>query len=1490
MTETPESSTIPPATSRYSIAATSPLWLALIVVLAALLRFGGLNWDRHIHHHPDERFLTMVISNIGWPSSPANYFDESASPLSPRNYTVIGGDPPQEQRPYSLWVYGDLPLTIVKGTTVMLDKLLPLERDISWSGYDYNYMVARVLNGLFDLGTLVLLFLIARRLYKSHWLALGAALLYALSVLPIQHAHFWVVDTMTVFFATATIYWLARIYDSDGIGHLSDYLGAGFLFGMALATKVSIATMALLFVALAALKLWQGLRDPQVDSGKLLSQIIIYFGSAAFMGLIAFRLFQPYAFSGIFTPAERWLANLRDIQCQVNGQCDVPFGHQWANRTPYLFPWKNAVLWGLGLPLGIAATIGWGAAAWQIVRRQRWAHLLPVLWVLVLFAHQGGQWVKSMRYLLPIYPMLALLAAWLAHRLWQRAQRLAMGPWQANALRVVVATLFVGTALYAAAFTNVYRNDHTHIQATEWLYANAPAGSGVALEHWDEYLPRGWPGAPPAISYNWIELLWYNEDTPDKLEEALGWFDRADYIITVSNRLYGGTSRLPARFPMTNNYYAALFDGSLGFERVANISEGPTLFGIELDDQFDRTGPGWLGIDWDEMLAAEEAFSVYDHPRVQIFQKTAAYDRETARAILSEGVDWNKINRMSALQWTESGGDSQTTGLPLLSERDRAIYEAGGTWSAIFDRASFANRAPLLVWALLLELLGLLALPWLLTVMPQMPGRGYAFAKPLGLLLVGWLSWLLASLRVVPFTMGGIGLAAAIIGIGSLLLGLRLLRGRSLATWLRRDGRALLRAEVVFWLFFALVLLIRWANPDIWHPQMGGERPMDFSYLNATIKSTYFPPMDPWFAGGTINYYYFGFVLVAVLIKVSGIVPAVAYNLVVPTLYAALAAGVWAVAWALLANATRRGRYAALAALFVAVIGNLGELKVVRDGLVGLSDSTVRTGLAPLDTLIRMGDGLLNGVILGGQQLAGRPEWPYWNATRVIESAQINEFPWFTFLYADLHAHMMALPYTALALGLAVALLFAQRRGWLAEALHLFLLALVIGALWPMNTWDFPTYGLVAFAGLGLRAWARDGRITLDGLLGTLWRWGLVILLARLLFQPFHSHYATGYSSIERWRGEITTLGEFLTIHGFFLWLIAFMLGADLLFGRGHNSAVRRLRFALKHGRRSTRWATLSPASRAALAVAALAAVLALLIAQSWSAPVGVALLLLIPALLLFFRAEPQPLWQMALFMVIVGLALVIVVELVVLTGDVGRMNTVFKFYLQVWLLWGIAAAIGMAQIAPTLARWSGPWRWLWRGSVALLFAITLLYPIFSTYAKINDRFDRSVGPTLDGMAFMEKAIYNGPRGPLPLSDDAAAIRWLQENVSGSPTVAEMVQALYNPSSRITMYTGNPSIVGWDWHQRQQRAASLPGQVEQRGADVQQLYNSPDATLAQQILTRYGVDYIVVGGWEKANSSPEGIAKFAANDGVLWDEVYNEANTQIYRVRERAAP
>jgi YYY domain-containing protein len=778
--------------------------------------------------------------------------------------------------------------------------------------------------------------------------------------------------------------------------------------------------------------------------------------------------------------------------------------------------------------------------------------------------------------------------------------------------------------------------------------------------------------------------------------------------------------------------------------------------------------------------------------------------------------------------------------------------------------------------------LGWLVFPLLFVMLPRLRDRGYGMARTLALLLVAYLTWLAASLHVLPNTRGtilGVVLLLALAGGG-----VGWLRRSQLRRFLSTRRRVLWLTEGLFAALYLLWIGVRLLHPDLWHPVVGGEKPMDFAYLNAVMKSTWFPPYNPWFSGSMINYYYFGFVIVGSLIKLMGTVPAVAYNLAVPLLFALTGVGAFSAAYNLFGGHRRGARLAGVAATaFTVLVGNLGVVRLIRQSLIGLGGDPFPSTIPVFADTVAMVRGLWQ-VVVHGATLGLRPESWYWEPTRIIpfapgEAVPITEFPAFTFLYADLHAHMIALPLTLLALALAVHWARDPRPHWSS----LLLGGVIIGALRPTNTWDYPTYLALGLIGLALGVWGKRGTGSRGRgvrMRALAWRAALLVGLTVVLYLPYIRHYAAGYSSAEMWRGSHTPFAIYLWIHGALLFPLVTRLSIEA--GRVY---ARRARTA---GRMP---AILGGALVVLLALTLLAVVLGY----------GVALVAVPVAALagyLFFAPRVPVTRRLLWAMVGVGLALSLAVEFVVLAGDIGRMNTVFKFYLQVWVLLSVAAAVSLAWVRdPPPCLRGGPrggrpeWRKLWWIGMGALICGAALFLPYGVRARAVDRMAPQAGLTLDGMAFMEHAsVFDGPPGQdgqeIPLSGDYAAIRWMQDHVQGSPVILEgLGYREYLWGSRVSIHTGLPAVVGWRWHQVQQRAV-LPAQmVDRRRDDVRECYETTSISRAQEILARYGVGYVYVGQYERAYYDPAGLAKFdaMAAQGLL-RVAYDAQGVRIYQV------
>jgi YYY domain-containing protein len=1511
------------------LAAWAPrLILALILLAGGYFRTISLtDWDSGTGQHPDERFFSDVASTVRLPASLGELYDSARSPLNPRSYdkfplyvygpfpiiaarlAAVALTPPEAlpeqvpslygppragldpQRPNDLRTnYG--PFVANPERTLLRPPLLgalfnPEGRDLT--AYGEIQKVGRGLAVLFDLGSILLVYLIGRRLFGSR-AGLVAAALSALTVMQIQQSHFFVDPIYSTFFCLLSLYWAVRA--AQGGGWLAWSL-LGLSIGAAMANRITMATLGLVAIAAAIIA---ALRFANAFERFLKRELPLLVLAGA-LTLLSFRTLAPDAFVGStpdspavtataaflqgagfldVRPEPRFLDDLGSVRGLVSGEVDFPPSQQWVGRQAYVFPWVNMVLWGMGPALGLAAWGSLAAFALAGLRRLLWPRpdapppspaWVLMVWIAFYFGWQGEQFAITLRYLLPIYGALAVFAGWGVVRVWEwgsgdRARRvLGFG------LPIVV---ILGTLAWAYAFSRIYTQPHSRVIAARWLAEHAPPGSYVISEVWDDPLPLQVTDASWGSTFQGIDSAPYAEDEPRKYfggpngsggvdEGLLDQLDRADYITLTSNRVYDSTSRLRMRYPALMRYYHHLFDGSLGFRLAAEITSYPTILGVQIPDQ-----------------AAEEAFHVYDHPRVLIFEKTPAYSRELAESLLTDDTLWNEVYKSPVVV-----ADRNPAAL-RLTDGQWARVTAGGTWAGRFNASALAVALAPLSWVAVLQLIGLATFALLFRLLPRLPDRGYSLAKTLGLLAVAYAAWLLGSLgndAGIPGKgdIGGIGLGPLPLPFAPATLWLcaaPLLAAGALVAWRSRDelrafGRerraALLGAEAVFLGFFCLGLLLRWLNPDLWHPARGGEKPMDLAYLTAVLRSPAFPPYDPWHAGGYINYYYFGFVLVGALAQLTAAVPSVAYNLAVATVMGLTALGAWGVVYNL--------------------VGAWG---------VGERRALISAALAPV-LLLLLGNLAQALWFVGGyaaqQGAQGRLEWAYWDATRIVPGT-VNEFPFFTFLFGDLHAHMLVMPLSLALLGLAVAYvrsLAADPGGagtpsLLRSALYILTMGLVAGAIRATNTWDYPTFAGLAAVTMALAGWrASRGRREL--------RWALVwtflppllmLVAGNLFFAPFTRSFATESSGAELWReGLAPTLIEQL--------LLAQRTSAwDLIRLYGHwlfVAAAAGLLLVLR-----VAGPVAAGAGAAGLALLALVAV-----TLGWPA-----LFLLVPMLavalwaLWGLRRAPFDLLLPALW-IAAGLGLAALVELVAVKGDIGRMNTVFKFGLHTWTLLALAAAALIPRLWASRAgdtRAVAAGRHALRGGLVLLGVAALVYPLTATPARAADRWNADAPRSLDGNAYMATITEARNGQPFSLDEDAAAIAWLQQNVAGTPAILEAHLPSYQWAGRVAANTGLPTLLGWEWHQIQQRnVAGASPVIAGRQQTIAEVYNSPDAARALDWLRKYGVEYVYVGGVERATYDQAGLAKFdaLAERGEL-ERVFQAGRTTVYRVVEPGAP
>jgi YYY domain-containing protein len=1046
----------------------------------------------------------------------------------------------------------------------------------------------------------------------------------------------------------------------------------------------------------------------------------------------------------------------------------------------------------------------------------------------------------------------------------------------------------------------------------------AISGTAVANEtDWDLGIPFRTAGYDPfgGIYRGDLNFQVYWDDNADKLARFTSTLDQTDYIFIPSNHQFAQIVRLPERYPLTTEYYRELlgcpadkdiiwcyyvaepgmFKGNLGFDLVATFESYPTLGPITINDQF-----------------AEEAFTIYDHVKVWVFKKNPDYSSAKVASILG-AVDLSHVVHLTP----RAAGTYKSL---MLTAAQVAVQQAGGTWSKLFDWNAIQNKYPgvgVVIWYLVILALGLFTYPIVRAALPGLADHGYPLSRVVGLLLWAWMSWIA----------GSVGLTYSRLVIGA-ALGLIMLLGAWFA-WRQRAGlrsewkerwKYFLLVEGLFLVFFLLDLGIRLGNSDLWHPYKGGERPMDFSYFNAILKSTAFPPYDPWYAGGYINYYYFGYVIVGTPVKLLGIVPSIAYNFILPTLFACLAVSAFSIGWNLLdggrttkdgdsSPVVRRlsfvGGISASAALVL--LGNLGTVRMFYQGFQRMA---APGGVIDKANIFQHIIWAVKGFALavGGASLPYIHGDFYWYPSRVLPDASgspITEFPLFTFLYSDLHAHMIAFMLTVLVIAWALSVLLAKAK-WtsrLDAAVSLFLGGLTIGAIKPTNTWDFYTYLILALVVLVYAVIRYADVSRFPAVLSNFPDWFKRLLLAGgaaailtglslLLYQPFSHWFGQAYNSVEAWKGGRSNISSYLTHWGVFLFFIVSWMIWETRNWMAETpvSSLRKLR----------------PFAEIIFAIIGLI-VLFLIGQQAWvmsssqNVPwkgitiLWVALPIAVWAAVLILRPGMPDAKRLVLFMVGTAFLLTMVVELVVIRGDVGRMNTVFKFYLQAWIMLGLSAAAALGWLLPEIRKWLPGWRNTWEVVSVLLVTSAAMFILIGGMDKIRDRWWPAAPHTLDSMAYMQYADYADFGVTMKLDEDFRAIRWMQENVQGSPVIVEANCPEYRWCSRFTIYTGLPGVVGWNWHQRQQRAL-MSDQVWNRVNEINAFYGTTDPAAAKAFLQKYNVRYIVVGQMERAEyvpgapngpipaGSPDGLLKFEEYNGTLWKEVYRDGQTVIYEV------
>jgi YYY domain-containing protein len=776
-------------------------------------------------------------------------------------------------------------------------------------------------------------------------------------------------------------------------------------------------------------------------------------------------------------------------------------------------------------------------------------------------------------------------------------------------------------------------------------------------------------------------------------------------------------------------------------------------------------------------------------------------------------------------------------------------------------------------WYILITLLGWLVFPLAYYLFPALADRGYTISRAFGLLAWGYVFWLFASLGIAQNDIGG------------LLLGLLVVAGLSawayftpspssttqLIAWLKEKKFLIITTEILFLVAFGFMAFARASNPEI--TTAGGEKWMEVAFINAILHSPTFPPHDPWLSGYAISYYYFGYVMTAMLAKFTSTPASIAHNLMLSLIFGLSAIGAYGILYNLLVIRRKSNvenpssSDPPLSSFFLPLLAPLFLLVI--SNLEGFLESLHRRGIG----WIFNSDGSAISWFwkwMNLKELTNPPNQPltwvpdqffwWWRASRVIQDFDLNgqyrevidEFPFFSYLLGDLHPHVLAMPFLLLAIAIALNLYLGAWHGTIdlffgqlkINKTGFFTIALVLGGLAFLNTWDILIAAALIVFGYGLArvhetgwGWERIEDVLLLGI--------PAVVIAYALYLPF-------FMSFDSQAGGIIPNFMYPT-RGTYLWVMWGTLFVPLF----------AYLIYLWRSKTPANWRagifTMLGILVALLAAMFLIGFIALKLKPDMVMPIlqsqgldvrafiagsmvrrltyigGLLTLLaiLIPALAFLFKCENS--LSFILLMITLGALLILGPDFLYLRDNFGyRINTVFKFYFEAWILFSLAAAFAVAVM---LSELRGLTATLYTIIIIVIIGVGLTYPVLSLPNKTdNFKVDHPEQRTLDGSAYLT--------GVMP--DDYQAIQFMKQLEPG--VVAEAVGGQYSEYARIATYTGLPTVLGWPGHEDQWRDHALQGSREH---DIQVLYTTPDWITAQDIIHRYNIRYVVVGNLER---------------------------------------
>lgn len=840
----------------------------------------------------------------------------------------------------------------------------------------------------------------------------------------------------------------------------------------------------------------------------------------------------------------------------------------------------------------------------------------------------------------------------------------------------------------------------------------------------------------------------------------------------------------------------------------------------------------WQGMDigasiWDPEF--KRGVILYKDPEKQYLRVLANLADKDVKLISGEGlVDYPWWRTAEGQEYLKNPAtqDKLWSGIREVAPpkgKNRALVQPGQKEQQGSGIGYLTQILQFLRWLAVIELLSIIAWAWLRGAFAKVPDAAFGLSKAFGLLLAPWFIWLLHSWRVIESSLAG-----ELFAVFTLSLISWYVYRRKYVPLPSETKRNLYWGEFLFIGVFILLTILRAFQPEIYW----GEKPMDSTFLRYFARGADLPPEDPWAVGQPLKYYYFSSFLFGLISRLAAVDPSISFNLAIVTVFAVLGGALYS----LILLLTERRLASVLAALLILFSANLEWIHLY---------------------------------FFKGQSLNFDL---FWATTRLFTSPAFVEYPLWSFLFGDLHAHVVAIPFLVLFIALLVwQIFFVDDRlilqNWPESLLRAALLGLVWGCFTPLNAWDFlnaSVIALVFMVAYTLYSLSLEGSLKLVfselGIKISLL--GFSAILSRLLYYPFFASSGSNISVGWNWvaTSEFNHLPQVLIHIG--VWLLLALLSIGWL-----SSVI-----SFRRPRRGV----------LVIMVATLASLTPLGLGLYSSEIRGTEppwLFLEMNSFFCFIASlfillfEPSRKRAAIAAALVAGALLSSYCEMIYVMD---RMNTIFKTYNSVWLLFSISAVSLFILFTSNCRSRSRDLVSRITGSIfSSIGWVAILTVVISGMVMISimTTFQRVKGPrpTLDGTAWMWAEEQ----------DQAQLIRWINKNITGTPPILEAQGPSYQSYTRIAMHTGLPVLLGWEYHVSQRGTSQ--DELRIRREEVKSIYETEDPQKANYLLRKYGVRYVVVGELERSTYAAVGLKKFEeARD--CFRNIYNHGQSQLFEV------